>query len=404
MGGTGGTPGGPPASPDDINSRLADIAAELASQALFKEPSAEERARVPVQPVRPAVRRRRGPLRKWQDARVAARLRSPVATPGRGQGAQWPPAESRRRKAQPLGGGRPARPGSVRTALAVVTVVVALLAAAFGVSRLLKAGPSSSPATKPTPTASTPSAATPTAADPWAGTAAQTYMDNAAGIVPPSAHPVGPFSAADVAAAYQRVKRLLIAADLDQPTLAGGKPTAFASLLIAPERRWFYANLNKTGLAKKSGIANSSRVWVTSFVPGSVVFVTSTVKVAGLPMTASVLKYQGRTVLSIFAHYEFVYAVEQPGVAGTLLRVVTQTWDTVYFAQWTDPGGALQPWVADINTSHAGALCGFTDGFVHPQFPVPGHPGTAPSGLPKNPYSLNGPPVKSGTCAASTGT
>src|ERR1700689_780087 len=45
MAGTSDTPEGSPMGPDDINSRLAEIAAELASEAKFKEPSAAERAR-----------------------------------------------------------------------------------------------------------------------------------------------------------------------------------------------------------------------------------------------------------------------------------------------------------------------------------------------------------------------
>ena len=44
MAGTGDKPEDSPMEPDDINSRLAEIAAELASEARFKEPSAAERA------------------------------------------------------------------------------------------------------------------------------------------------------------------------------------------------------------------------------------------------------------------------------------------------------------------------------------------------------------------------
>ncbi len=56
MAGTSDTPDGTPAGPDDINSRLAEIAAELASEARFKEPSAAERARARVTAVRPAAK------------------------------------------------------------------------------------------------------------------------------------------------------------------------------------------------------------------------------------------------------------------------------------------------------------------------------------------------------------
>jgi hypothetical protein len=63
---------------------------------------------------------------------------------------------------------------------------------------------------------------TPTVAAPFLGTPAQSYADGAAGIVIPPAHAVGNYPAAAVAAAYQMTKRLLIAANLNGPTLNGG--------------------------------------------------------------------------------------------------------------------------------------------------------------------------------------
>ena len=77
MAGTGDT--GSPEGPGDINDRLAEIAAELASEAQFKEPSAAERARARVTAGRHAGKPgRTGRLRQWRSRKKAAELRKPV--------------------------------------------------------------------------------------------------------------------------------------------------------------------------------------------------------------------------------------------------------------------------------------------------------------------------------------
>jgi hypothetical protein len=77
MAGTGGT--GSPESPDDINNRLAEIAAELAKEARFKEPSAAERAKARVTAARPSGKSARsGPLRRLRARRKMAELLKPV--------------------------------------------------------------------------------------------------------------------------------------------------------------------------------------------------------------------------------------------------------------------------------------------------------------------------------------
>ena len=53
------------------------------------------------------------------------------------------------------------------------------------------------------------------------------------GIVLPAAGPVGEYTAAQVESAYVMTRKLLAAAFLDQKTLLGGQPTAFADLLTS---------------------------------------------------------------------------------------------------------------------------------------------------------------------------
>jgi hypothetical protein len=75
MAGAGPTPGSPSPGPDDINQRLAEIAAELAAEAKFKEPSAAERARRSVQPAQAGAGRaeRAGTGRPRRRVRARAR-------------------------------------------------------------------------------------------------------------------------------------------------------------------------------------------------------------------------------------------------------------------------------------------------------------------------------------------
>jgi hypothetical protein len=89
-----------------------------------------------------------------------------------------------------------------------------------------------------------------TLADPFAGSPASGYADGAAGIIVPMARPVGGYTTAEVATAYEMTKRLLIAANLDLGTLNGGPPTAFTRLLVRQERQYFLSQLARTGVSR----------------------------------------------------------------------------------------------------------------------------------------------------------
>jgi hypothetical protein len=265
---------------------------------------------------------------------------------------------------------------------------------------------------QPTPTASVSSAAvlinsspflnTGPPADPFAGSPADGWADGAAGITVPRARPHGQFTAAQVQAAYQTTRKILIAANLDWPTLRGGTPTAFANLLTSDQRHEFLTGLGKKGL-DSHGFPLSTRDWVTSFAPGTTKFVTTVVKAHG-SMSATTAVSSGTTVLRIKVNYLFVYAVEPPGLPGDWMRVVDQEYGHVDFATWDDPGGPLEPWV-QMTGSTSGARCGTTDGYIHPDYPNGPPPKVQPSGSPVNPYST-APPDNSDTykCRNTTGT
>jgi hypothetical protein len=433
MAGTGPTPDSSSPNPDDINDRLAEIAAELASEAKFKEPTAAERARAGVQPVGGTVPgKRAGPLRRRRNRRLAAELRKPLQDSG-GEKAQAPrptrasgrAAGSRPRPSRRAAGSAAQRAGAWptpdrgyaaptrrssagRSAVTLILAFAVLLGLSFGLRKLLQHSPPGTAASTAGRTPATTTAApsnplqTPefTAADPFAGSQAAPYADGAAGIVLPAAHPVGPYTSTQVASAYATVKNLLVAADLNVPTLYGYQPTAFGSLLISQQRSYFYAHLTKPVRPKK-GQPWLTRTWVTSFAPGTQL-VGSIIKVHGAPMTATVVRANGHPALQIFANYLFVYAVEQQGQPDSGVRVVAHETATVQFAQWYDPGGSLQPWVYAMGASYANAQCGTTDGFVHPAFTLLGPGKVRPSGAPINPYNLT--PSQFKGCRAITGT
>jgi hypothetical protein len=371
MTGSGTHPGGAESGPDDINNRLAEIAAELRQEAKFKELSAAERAK---------------------QARRAERRSRPRPAAGRGQA-----ADGRQR-------------GRTTSLVITLAIFAALIAVSFGISRLHLTGhgsakPDNTPVTAGKSPAALPTVTPPpfTSADPFAGSPAESYADGASGILIPAAHAVGSYSSAQVRAAYVTVRKMLIASHLNPSVLGGGKPTAFARLLTSTQRSQFERNLNRRG-SDSRGFQRSTRTWVTSFALGSTELVGDVIKVHG-QMTAGVHRSGHVRALSIHADYLFVYPVQQAGgQPSTRLRIVERAYMTVLFAQWNDPGGPLEPWFATDLGGPAGVLCGINDGFVHPAFPGGPQSPVQASGTPINPYDQSTPPSAHGGCQPTTGT
>lgn len=348
-----------------------ELEAELAKPARFKEPSADERARMAQR----AARKSR------KSGKLAGRLQRP--------------SDPWRSAALP----RPVRPRRGRQVITVLIVIVILGTAGYGFRRL--AGQhigGLSPVTSGSKPSSLPS---PTVAEPFLGTPAQHYANGTAGIVIPPAQQVGSYSAVQVAAAYQTAKQMLVAADLNQPTLTGGAPDAFASLLIPQQRTDFVDDLDKTGV-NPQGEQISTRTWVTSFAPGTHL-VGDVIKVHGA-MKAAAAVSNSTPVLQVHLDYLFVYPVEHTGQPSTLMRIVQRAAVDVDFGTYTDPGGALQPWWQIVGGGPAGARCDINDGFVHPQFPSSAPDKVKPKGTPVNPYDQSTPPQNTGVCRAITGT
>lgn len=316
------TNGQGPASADEFDRELRELTDGTASEPLFIEPSAAERAKSATVRVRQASTRRRG--------RLAGVI--------------------------------------FAVAILVVTVVLAWLEYTHTPSSA--SAPPANPATAPSAAPELMGTISPInlfdlpPANPFLETTADHWADGAAGIVAPAAKPVGTFTAAQVAAAYQTTRKLLIAANLDMRTLLGGAPTAFARLLTAGQRATFLANLDKAGV-NKAGYPLSSRTLIASFAPGSTELVGNVIKVHGTMSARSVVE-SGAVVLSIKVNYLFAYAVEPPHDPTDWTRVVDHEYGIVDFARWDDPHGALEPWDRAI-IDNANVQCG--DAYIHPDFP-----------------------------------
>jgi hypothetical protein len=228
-------------------------------------------------------------------------------------------------------------------------------------------------------------------ADPFADSPAAGWANGVAGIVVPAARPVGGFTAAEVAAAYQTTKKLLVTSGLNKHILLGGAPTAFADLLTSRDRTRFLA-----GLTIKSPVRNT-RLDVTSFAPGSTKLIGGVIKVRG-SMSARSVTVSGTVALAVVINYIFDYAIEPPGTPADWMRLTTHQAGRFDFAQWDGSVGLLTPWdQATIST--AGIICGETDGYIHPSYPTLESTGAtpSPSGSAIDPYSFatSGP---GGTC------
>lgn len=259
------------------------------------------------------------------------------------------------------------------------------------VTALVKSSASARPAHTATPAVKltiqplSPVTASGPPADPFAGSPGDHWADGAAGITVPAARAHGPYSAAQVRSAYATTRQLLIAANLNWPTLRGGAPKAYERLLNETERKQFLAGLHSAAL-DKNGWPKNSRRSVTSFAPGTTSFVTDVVKVHGT-MKAGLTTDSGSEVLRITYDYLFVYAVEPPGHPASWMRVVQQQYGTVDFGRWDYSGSSFEPWISGGNST-GGINCGTRDGYIHPAYPQAASSGPPPSGAPEDPYTL----------------
>jgi hypothetical protein len=368
---------------DDIDRALRELSEGITGEARFKEPSAKERAKAAKRPSRQA--------RKQAKARAR---QAPEPSAGWRGGYRYDlPARELRRQ------GRRASRRVVKAVAWTGAIVILAGSGVFAYQHFAKkhggaaAAISSAPGLSPVEQSD---GGPP--ADPFAGTPADQWANGAAGIVVPAATAVGPFTASQVAAAYETTRKLLIAQDLDHTALLGGAPTAFANLLVPKQRSQFIAGLDKIGT--KSGEELSTRSWVASFAPGTTALIGSVIKVHG-SMSARATTDDGNSVLQIDVNYRFAYPVEPPRAPQDWMRVVREVSNSVEFGNWKGVGGSFVPWLL-TKTGDAGIRCDSVDGFIHPDYPSSSPDKVQPSGPAFNPYSLQDQPTDK--CQVTTGT
>jgi hypothetical protein len=354
--------GGSPPGEDEFDRRLRELTEEISGAARIREPSAAERAKAAKK--RKVKRRRGGRVVGWSVAAVVLAVAGFFG---------WHQVSTSN-----VGG--PNDTQVVTNGAVPPTSASASPTSASSAGARVLAGPP---------------------ADPFAGTPADHWADGTAGVTIPGAVSHGSFTASEVAAAYATTRNLLIAQNLDQTTLHGGAPTAFADALSAQQRTQFIAGLDKIGLSKQ-GYGLSTRNWVVSFAPGTTTLIGTVIKVHGT-MSARAATNQGDPVLDINVNYRFVYAIEPPRAPADWMRIVGQVTGYIQFDNWQDPGGALQPWDVSALPDEAGARCGTTDGFKHPDYPGGPPPKVQTTGPAVNPYSMNNQPL-TGVCETTTGT
>ncbi|MFF4772668.1 hypothetical protein ACFY05_07395 [Microtetraspora fusca] len=224
---------------------------------------------------------------------------------------------------------------------------------------------------------------------PFRGSPSESYADGADGIVIPAAAQVGKYPAADVEAAYQTSKRMLVAAHLDRRTLLGGAPEAFTALLDREQRKHFLKYLDSKDQDK------NTRGWVTSFAPGSVDLVGDVIKVKAAMSAEEGKNDQGRPELWVNYTFRAVYPVSPKGVPGPVLRVMAFV--KARHEYWRDePDGPLRHWDGpSVDMWTAWTECDSPDGFLRPDYE--GMPNVVAT---SDAYDDNAPAMKKGECEA----
>ena len=396
---------------DAFDRALRELTEGSAGGARFREPSAAERAATARKLSRQAARQAKATEKAARTgtrkrAKAAAKLADNPADGWRG-GYRYdvPAAGARRRRT----GRRVVRGVAWTVSIAILgcSLWFAQSKGVFGRS-VAGSGNDTQPVTNgaipAVPLGAASEAAGPPAgppADPFASTPADSWANGAAGIVTPAAAAHGPYSKSQVAQAFAMTRKFLMAANLDPATLAGGAPSAFASLLLPAERTTFIADLNKMG-TDKQGYTLSTRDLVTSFAPGTTTLIGKDIKVHGTMTASAVTGADGRPELHVNVDYRFVYAVEPPGRPADWSRVITIVGGYVSFGDWQSASTSFAPWT-ELNNSFAGARCDVHDGYVHPAYPS-GPADTTPKKGVVDPYSTQSPPAATSSCFATNGT
>jgi hypothetical protein len=186
--------------------------------------------------------------------------------------------------------------------------------------------------------------------------------NGADGIILPAPVAMGTLTKAEVAQGYEHLKKLIVAAHLEDGTVFKGETKSYADLLAPHQRKEFLA-----GITSKDPLKNT-RSELTAFAPGSVEQAAptqagGTVEVgAGSAQSAaegSIKLYQG---VLVKIRYTFVYSIRLPG-STTVEKVTSRREQDLFIAKTK----TVEVWAGQWTNIIEGADCTATDGFLHPK-------------------------------------
>ena len=216
---------------------------------------------------------------------------------------------------------------------------------------------------------------------PYADSPAAAWPDGAAGIVLPAVTAVGGFSSeavsSDLALSKQFVvDQSLIPAVLDQ----GATPAAMLSLMT-PSSNFSGKIVSEIAVATQTN--NPTNVFVRFDPKTSVLLATP--KVSG---TVTYSQVQAGT-LQVDVSLKIAYALKKPDGSAWTRTVATLSDELQFFdgdGSYASAPGTVWPYLIGL-TDYAGVECGFTGGFVEPQYLTAGGSSQPLSGAPVDPYA-----------------
>lgn len=219
------------------------------------------------------------------------------------------------------------------------------------------------------PVTPTPRVGTVDLANPFARTPAADFADGAAGIVLPPSAPVGNIPAEVVAAAYENVKRVLVAARLDRTVLEDHDVERYLALL-APDAQ--------KQVRPQFGNPPESYALATRIADGYHLLPVRP-KVNG-SMSAAVGK-DGE--LRIHTNFVFVYAFQPRGQALSPMEILTvdrfEADFTVLDTRWPAPSRGI--WPGTVRSFHYAMACNAHKlGVLAPSYSEPHPPATTGTG------------------------
>jgi hypothetical protein len=187
--------------------------------------------------------------------------------------------------------------------------------------------------------------------------------------------------------AYEMTRKLLIAGNLNWPTLRGGNPAAFERLLTQQQRTEFVAGLHTTVLYKGRGREEHPRVGclVRSWQhpvrhhPGQ-----------GARYAERRHRVRNRYRYQGAADQRRLRLRLRDRAARQACRVDADHPAALRVGGFRAVGRPRRSARTLVRHGRraAGGLCGKRDGYIHPDFPQGPPPSVTPSGAPQDPYSL----------------